>query len=174
MRRSLIKFNNFCATRALCPLCSSPLHHPSSSCTPTPTHFLSLLSPSLSRPVQPPSIPLRRSFSLLRSFAACLCYRLPRSLSRYKLVARAQPSYWVPQIYDGDMSDSLKQVRSARDFISEGFHEFIVCEASSTLFYFFFFYSAPAKPVPFSVISTITSRLDFGFGETSSFAINHD
>lgn len=102
-RHALIKFNNFCATRAL--------------------RVLFALHPSL-----PPSLSIFRTGLLLlpRSFSRYIRSDSPRSLSRYKLVwrlARAPPPscyyYRVPQIYDGDMLDPVKQARSARDFISE-------------------------------------------------------
>ena len=64
--------------------------------------------------------------SVLSVYSQPLLRDSPRSLSRYKLVwrlARAPPPscyyYRVPQIYDGDMLDPVKQARSARDFISE-------------------------------------------------------
>lgn len=106
---ALIKFNNFCATRALCVLFASSLLHPSSSLS-----LLGIFRTGLFLPL-----------GIFAAPAACLCDS-PRSLSRYKLVwrlARALPPscyyYRVPQIYDGDMLDPVKQARSARDFISE-------------------------------------------------------
>lgn len=109
---ALIKFNNFCATRALCVLFAL--------FPPPPSSPLSLSLPGIFRTYSSTG----RSLGVFAVPAACLCDS-PRSLSRYKLVwrlARALPPscyHRVPQIYDGNMLDPVKQARSARDFVSE-------------------------------------------------------
>lgn len=148
---ALIKFNNFCATRALCVLFAL---------FPPPPFVFSLSLLGIFR--------ILGLFLPLGIFAACLCDS-PRSLSRYKLVwrlARALPPscyyYRVPQIYDGDMLDPVKQARSARDFISEREERGggLFRESSSSLlrmlpFLLLFF---PPPLYPFSVIFAITSE----------------
>lgn len=137
---------------------------PAHSVSSSTLRLLALLSPLYSESIPVFPLPVRSPGVFATPLGLCHVINL---------VGR-RATLRVPQIYDGDMLDPVKQARSARDFVSRErgvVVRFAGVHRRCFLFLFFFYTLLLSVSYPFSVIFAITSG-PVSTGESRD--INHD